>query len=610
MPSKAQMTKQKKAAKKIAKNQRDVAIKEDTTIENSNTGPVSPPSQYRSTLMTSTIVGFIPPHLAHNVILTNRSTTPSFTISPRPSTACSTVIEQNTPDEPVADPLSSNDSGNQSTGFATFKGLSVSNPIPGRIGSAVDLNTAVPAHLPKYSLGSLNKDEQGQSSLATPRSTFGPARPPVTIAMSTVVQNLETKAIRLCVLGKPTNTLSTRLIVWAQSEALRMYRMQARRSSETAPVTFSRSPVAFEYPVEHWSLIRYPTSCSIATAPVLGHASRDEGDSMSTPYSIYTDRMFLFGANNEIRCVAAWAPFHHVDAIEDDGATDFDSIASPTKQDLRDTNLGLSDQPSSFDDNCELHGGIYNDEAYEFDEEELDYLRLPEAEDETDTLHGWSMRNFSIYISNTSSGLSVLATSETSVNGDWIDEEVNSTGTVIRRSIKKDVSSPAATEDATNVSQDTTLVQDPVTSRTNSNASGDSDWICELARVLLGTESMFTFLSVLEVQGNGNIAKDAVVSAFLRLVDLEREKRSDTLLPASCTLANVLGSLILPHTVFLGTTTLAAFLAQLEFGFTGEVTTVELYTAFDTLSKKEMRMRGLATTGVMGALGRALGKIK
>jgi hypothetical protein len=50
------------------------------------------------------------------------------------------------------------------------------------------------------------------------------------------------------------------------------------------------------------------------------------------------------------------------------------------------------------------------------------------------------------------------------------------------------------------------------------------DWTVELVRVRLGTESLFTFLSLLDVDEEGSTTKAALITVFLTLVAAEREK--------------------------------------------------------------------------------------
>ncbi|KAF9695513.1 hypothetical protein EKO04_006335 [Ascochyta lentis] len=135
------------------------------------------------------------------------------------------------------------------------------------------------------------------------------------------------------------------------------------------------------------------------------------------------------------------------------------------------------------------------------------------------------------------------------------------------------------------------------------------DWTSDLVHTMLGTESLFTFLSILDVSDNGLTTKPALVTAFLDLVAAERTKLDLPTLPTSCTPSTFMRSKILPHTTLLGATSLATFLAQFDFS-TGDVVEAEqVYKTFKDLCKEEIRKNMLATTGKMGALGRRLGKL-
>ncbi|KAH6644467.1 hypothetical protein C7974DRAFT_383613 [Boeremia exigua] len=135
------------------------------------------------------------------------------------------------------------------------------------------------------------------------------------------------------------------------------------------------------------------------------------------------------------------------------------------------------------------------------------------------------------------------------------------------------------------------------------------DWTAELVRTKLGTESLFTFLSTLYIKANGSTTKPALAATFLTLVDAEREKLDLPPLPVACTAPAVLASKILPHTTVLGTTSLATFLAQFRFSADGTVVAEEVYRVFKELCREETAKNMQATVGIMGALGRRLGKL-
>lgn len=136
-----------------------------------------------------------------------------------------------------------------------------------------------------------------------------------------------------------------------------------------------------------------------------------------------------------------------------------------------------------------------------------------------------------------------------------------------------------------------------------------SGWASELMRMTFGTESFFTFLMQLDTIEENVTTEEAVVQTFLDLVDMERKKLGRNALPSSYVTGSVLASKIVPHTIFLGTISLASFLADLSFDDDGKVTIEEIYLAFKTTSATDVHYQATARTGILGALGRRLGKI-
>ncbi|KAF1914530.1 hypothetical protein BDU57DRAFT_549683 [Ampelomyces quisqualis] len=136
-----------------------------------------------------------------------------------------------------------------------------------------------------------------------------------------------------------------------------------------------------------------------------------------------------------------------------------------------------------------------------------------------------------------------------------------------------------------------------------------SDWASELSRKKLGTESLSTFLGCLECSKDGCTTKSAIVAAFLALVNLERERRDQRPLPSSYTASVVMASKILPYTIFLGTTSLGSFLEQFCFGESGGTTLEDVHRFFETASKLDLHLQITTRTGIMGMLGRRLGRL-
>jgi hypothetical protein len=136
-----------------------------------------------------------------------------------------------------------------------------------------------------------------------------------------------------------------------------------------------------------------------------------------------------------------------------------------------------------------------------------------------------------------------------------------------------------------------------------------SDWASELTRMTLGTESLFTFLDHLSTDDEESSTKSALVTAFLELVNLERTKLGEHSLPHSYTASSVMASKIIPHTIFLGTTSLASFLSHFTFGKDSKTTIEEMYRVFTVLCKEDLRLQNKVISGIMGALGWRLGKL-
>jgi hypothetical protein len=70
-----------------------------------------------------------------------------------------------------------------------------------------------------------------------------------------------------------------------------------------------------------------------------------------------------------------------------------------------------------------------------------------------------------------------------------------------------------------------------------------------------------------------------------------------------------MSSKIMPCAIFLGTTSLGTFLSLCAFGNSDSTTVDEVHRVFTVLSKEDLCFRTKATTGLMGALGRRLGRL-
>lgn len=124
---------------------------------------------------------------------------------------------------------------------------------------------------------------------------------------------------------------------------------------------------------------------------------------------------------------------------------------------------------------------------------------------------------------------------------------------------------------------------DPADILSSQDAPGafSSDWASELMRMKLGTESFFTFLIQLDTIDENVAAEEAVVPAFLDLMNMEREKFGRKPLSSSYTAQSVLASKIVPHTIFSGTASLASLLAELSPNDEGKMAVEELLSFLD-----------------------------
>tara|TARA_R110002003_G_scaffold244_15_gene17561 strand:- start:2562 stop:4814 length:2253 start_codon:yes stop_codon:yes gene_type:complete len=149
----------------------------------------------------------------------------------------------------------------------------------------------------------------------------------------------------------------------------------------------------------------------------------------------------------------------------------------------------------------------------------------------------------------------------------------------------------------------------PISENTIPYEAFSSDWASDLKRLTLGTESIFTYLDLLETGDDELATKTAIVATFLQLVNKERDKLGRRGLPTSYSASSVMSSQIMPHTIFLGTVSLAAFLSHFEFSSDGKTTIDQVYHVFKSLRFEHLHIQAKATTGIMGALGRRLGKL-
>jgi hypothetical protein len=391
----------------------------------------------------------------------------------------------------------------------------------------------------------------------------------------------------------------------------RLRAMTAPSASE--PVYSSKSPLTTvnaknerrdfsEYALEKYGLVKY---CGLSLISYeTGYEMSRTVDEDSTDLSLETilsSRMFLASMDGVIQCIDYNQLLHNVETTEDDGGSDFDSIASPTKTDLDDLDDECNKVPESISGNIQLGVAIHDRLRGAKDTAQVESLELP----------GWCLQP----IEKTDSDQMALSVF---TSGPGLgSQDAKSVGTeedpdlvVKQRTDLQSTTCPDRKEEVSAASQTTNSIEEPASAAsTASQASDASEWAYDLSRMRLGTESLFSYLEVLEVANSGKASRGAVVTAFLKLVNLERKKRGAHALPSLCSAHSVLRSNILSHTTMLGTTTVASFVAQLDFDERDEVEMVGVYAAWDRLGREEVRHQQVASGGIMGVLGRALGRL-
>ncbi|KAI4711667.1 hypothetical protein J4E89_003108 [Alternaria sp. Ai002NY15] len=329
----------------------------------------------------------------------------------------------------------------------------------------------------------------------------------------------------------------------------------------------------------------------------------DQGlDETSTNFSlesILPHRMFLASADGVIQCIAYDQLLHDVETVKDDGGSDFDSVASPSKGYLEHFGGAHDETSKSIDSRIEdapLDLGIRN-RLHDVEESaSVESLEVP----------GWSLQP---------------------TNKDWMDRtEVWSyaDGSEKAASVSTEKCEVSATQQgrlqSATCSDSKEEFHDPLQSATPSEESVKavlyssevpeaSASAREPSHMRLGTESSCSFREALEDEESGKVTRDAVITAFLKLVNIERKKRGVHALPSLYTAHSVLSSGVLPHTIMLGTTTVASFTAQLSFDEKDEVEMGDVCAAWDRLDREEVGRQQMASGGIMGALGRALGRL-
>ncbi|RMZ68595.1 hypothetical protein GMOD_00008319 [Pyrenophora seminiperda CCB06] len=434
-----------------------------------------------------------------------------------------------------------------------------------------------------------------------------PVPPALAIATCTlqVAQTFDASRLQLLLLGQTTDMISARLLAWTRYEITKQYRMEAR-SLELKSRHQSSPQADSELSPECGALVPYydPSSLGSVTDEKKVHIPNAR-TSQSSLDVFMGSRIFLVGDGNLITCIDYGQPLYNVDAMQDDGGSDFDSIASPTKPDLRQVFNCSPNSKSKLNYNITLP--IIEISKDEEEDWESRVEQCNEWRDEDDQDSGIAVDSPTGSDDTSSVGILVQYSADLypSVQAPTSKDRVSNVAQILGST----TSNEPFPEDLQDIHLDTHISSfDPLQNEAI-NTTDAAEWACELTRMRLGTESLFAFLTVLEVQDNGHATIISVVTAFLDMVDLEREKRGAALLPSTCTAQRVLNSLILPHTILLGTTTVDEFMKELRVDGNGEIEVVDVYGAWDRLGRKDMRLQHMASRGVMGRLGRVLGKL-
>ena len=349
--------------------------------------------------------------------------------------------------------------------------------------------------------------------------------------------------------------------------------------------------VSCDYANQQRALVRY---CTLKTVSLVADYEVDQGlDETSTNFSlesILPHRMFLASADGVIQCIAYDQLLHDVETVKDDGGSDFDSVASPIKGFLVHS-TGVHDETSeSIDSRIE---GAQSDPGIRERLHDVGNCAGIESLEVSDLC---DREELSSHTDDTNVG-SDEAASVSTEKCEVVATQQGSLQSTTRSGSKEELRDAALNELSNGelAERVATSPQVPVAS------NGGPD----VSIIRLGTESLASFLEVIEVEENGKATRDAVVTAFLKLVNIERKKRGVHALPSLYTAHSVLSSSILQHTVKLGTTTVASFVAQLCFDAKDEVKVIEVCAAWDRFGREEERRQRTVSGDIVGVLTRA-----
>ncbi|KAI4643684.1 hypothetical protein J4E93_006696 [Alternaria ventricosa] len=297
---------------------------------------------------------------------------------------------------------------------------------------------------------------------------------------------------------------------------------------------------------------------------------------------ILPGRMFLASADGMIQCIAHDQFLHNVETIKDDGGSDFDSVASPSKGYLADASEEYNETFESIDSRIEdaQLGPSIREKLHDIDNAGVEGPEVPDRCLQPANKYNLDREELSSHTDGSNAG-SDEAASVSTEKCEVIGTHQGRLESTTRPDSKEEIHDAPMNEVS-----DEELAE---TVSTSSQVPDTPDCASELSRMRLGTESLSSFLEVMEAEESGKATRHAVVTAFLKLVNIERKKRGVHALPSLYTAHSVLSSSILPHTIMLGTTTVASLLAQLSFDDRDEVEIVDVCAAWDRLSHEEVQ---------------------
>ncbi|KAI4618100.1 uncharacterized protein J4E87_008110 [Alternaria ethzedia] len=313
----------------------------------------------------------------------------------------------------------------------------------------------------------------------------------------------------------------------------------------------------------------------------------NEDDTDLSLKGVLPRRMFLVSAGGVIQCIAYDQLLHDVETVKDDGGSDFDSVASPIKGLLGHSNGAHDETSESIDSRIE---GAQSDSGIRERLHDVDNAGV-EGSEVSDM---YDREDVSSHTDDSNVG-SDEAASVSTEKCEVVATQQGSLQSTARSGSKEELPDAPLNE----VSNEE--VAEPVS--TSSQVPDTSDRDSEFSR-MLGMGPTSSFLEVIEVEESGKATRHAVVTAFLKLVNIERKKRGVHAVPSLYTAQSVLSSGVLPHTIKLGSMTVASFIAQLSFDERDEIEIVDVSAAWDRLGREQVQQQRAASGGMMSILSR------